>query len=73
MSEKQTSSAASMADNASMRSTSTMSSLKALLPSHNKDKEAKNNNKNKKAALPRETIEEQATRRQAAATYLAMR
>lgn len=72
MSEKHTSSStASMADNASMRSTSTMSSLKALLPSHNKDKEAKD--KKKKASLPRETVEAQATRREAAATYMAMR
>ena len=54
------------ADASSIRSTSTMSSLKALLPSK------KSNNKEKPRSTP-ETLEQKATRREATAVYMSMR
>ncbi|KIW74382.1 hypothetical protein Z517_12322 [Fonsecaea pedrosoi CBS 271.37] len=52
------------AETASIQSTSTMSSLKALL--HPK-------NKKEKTRVPPETMEQKTTRTEATATYMAMR
>ena len=53
-------------DASSIRSTSTMSSLKALLPSKRSDRKEKTRSKP-------ETVEQKAIRREAAAVYMSMR
>ncbi|KIX05493.1 uncharacterized protein Z518_06365 [Rhinocladiella mackenziei CBS 650.93] len=55
-----------VAETSSIRSTSTMSSLKALLPT-------KRPNKEEKPRLRPETIEQKALRREASAAYMAMK
>ncbi|EXJ77102.1 hypothetical protein A1O3_10260 [Capronia epimyces CBS 606.96] len=61
-----------MTDAASIRSTSTMSSLKALLPSTSKN--SKSNSEKKEKSRPKaETVEQRAVKWEARGVYMSLR